>query len=178
MIAGRLGKTFHFQNNASMRLDNPVRKWSSCRYLCEKDLSLTQLKKLPFVLLLLPAMLALGEDMAKYPLRVELLKDQLNYETSASQPGVGTFRGQSMPTEADVRTRGIAVVFADQESAEKANQVPGPKYKVVCEGEGGLAAGRYNARWDKKDAKLTLLAPRVGKPDKFTQVTCKASPYK
>jgi len=141
-------------------------------------MSSTLLMKLLLVILLLPAMSALGEDMAKYPLRVELLKDQLKYETSAPQPGVGTFRGQSMATQVDVRTRGTVVVFADQESAEKASQVPGPKYKVVCEGEGGLAAGWYNARWEKKDAKLILLAPRVGKPDKFTQVTCKASPYK
>ena len=135
-------------------------------------------KKLLFLILLLSAMSLLGEDPAKYPLRVQILKDGLSYETSATQPGVGTFRGQSMQTPTDVRTKGTAVVFADQESAEKAGQVPSPQYKVVCEAEGGLAAGVYSARWEKKDAKLTLLAPRVGKPDKFTQVTCKASPHK
>jgi len=138
------------------------------------------LKKLLFLILLLSAMSVLGEDMAKYPLRVQLLKDQLKYDISATQPGVGTFRGTTMPTQSEVRTEGTAVVFADQGSADKAiaSKVSGPEYEVVCEAEGGLVAGWYNARWEKKNARLTLLAPQAGKPDKFSKVTCKASPHK
>ena len=131
--------------------------------------------RLLFLILLLLSMLAVAEDISKYPLRVQLT--DVKHDVHESQAGT-VMVGRSMPIPSEVRTDGTAMVFADQASAEKASKEPGPQYKLVCEADVGLAAGMYNARWEKKDARLTILAPQAGKPDKFTKVVCKASPLK
>jgi len=116
------------------------------------------------VILLISAMPVVAADAAKYPLRVQLLKNHLAHDMVATEIRGPLGTESAVPTNAEVRTRGIAVI-EDKD------------YSVVCEGHDSLAAGQYNGRWEKNGT-LTLLAPRIVNPAKLLPVTCKASPLK
>jgi len=122
-------------------------------------------KLLLFVVLLLLAVGARAEDIAKYPLRVQLLRDHLAHDMIPTQLGRGTGVGTAVPQDAEVRTLGIAVV-------------EGKVYNLVCESDASLDPGQYNGRWEKQEGKMTLLAPDFRQPSRLERVTCKTSPYK
>jgi len=117
------------------------------------------------VILLISAMPALAEDAAKYPQRVQLLKNHLACDmvTTEIRKPLGT--EQAVPTNAEVRTQGLAVI-------------DGKDYNVVCESDACLDSGQYNGKWEKQEGKVSLLAPDLLKPAKFVRVACKTSPYK
>jgi len=120
-------------------------------------------KTLMPLILLIAGMPAVAEDAAKYPLRVQLLKNHLAHDVVATEIRKPLGTEQEAPTRWEVRTFGIAVI-EDKD------------YNVVCEGHRGLRAGQYNGRWEKNGT-LTLLAPRTATA-RLLQAICKASPLK
>jgi len=122
-------------------------------------------EKLLFVVLLLLAVGARAEDIAKYPLRVQLLRDHLAHDMIPTELGRGTGVGTAVPQDEEWRTLGIAVV-------------EGKAYNLVCESDRTLGSGQYNGRWEKQEGKLSLLAPEFRRPSRLSRVTCKTSPYK
>ena len=120
-------------------------------------------KTVLLLILLIPAIPAVAEDAAKYPLRVQLRKNHLAHDRVATEIKKPLGTDQEAPTRWEVRTFGIAVI-EDKD------------YNVTCEGHRGLGAGQYNARWEKNGT-LTLLAPRTATA-RLLQVTCKTWPRK
>jgi len=140
-------------------------------------------KKLLSVILLLSAISVLAENAAKYPLRVQLVKDHLVYEMIPTELGKGTGLGIAVPQDAEVRTLGIVVI-------------DGKAYNLTCESDASLDPGQYSGRWEKQDKRLSLLAPefcssiscdksqdasrnpaKPSKPARLSRVNCKTSPY-
>ena len=123
-------------------------------------------EKLILVILLLSPIGSRSDNIAKYPLRVQLLRDHLAHDMIPTQLGRGTGVGTAVPQDAEVRTLGVAVV-------------EGRAYNLVCESDASLTAGQYKGRWEKQqEGKLGLLAPDFRKPSRLVRVTCKTSPYK
>ena len=117
------------------------------------------------VILLISAMPALAEDAAKYPLRVQLLKNHLACDMVATEIRKPLGTDSAAPTRAEVRTQGLAVI-------------EGKDYNVVCEVDACLDSGQYNGKWEKQEGKLSLVAPDLLKPARLVRVGCKTSPYK
>jgi len=122
-------------------------------------------EKLILVILLLSPIGSRSDNIAKYPLRVQLLRDHLAHDMIPTQLGRGTGVGTAVPQDAEVRTLGIAVV-------------EGKAYNLVCESDASLDPGQYSGRWEKQEGKMTLLAPDFRNLSRLVRVTCKTSPYK